>query len=269
MDNVIVIDNLSYKCGGKVIFNNLSFSLKKGSFTTLLSNNGSGKTSLVRLLSGLKKYTGSIYITNVLLEKKTRNTILSKIGFVFEDVDTILFSERVIDNLVFHLQCLNYSNDYIIHRVNEISKYLGIEYLLNRCCSDLSGSEKQLVCLACALITGPELLILDNAFSMITDKRKKDLLAFLTRINHDFGVTILNMTNDIEESVYGDDILILDNGSVLIHDNKENVYKQEKLLNDLGFDLPFMVSLSNKLSYYDLLDSVIYNMEDMVDLLWK
>lgn len=269
MDNVIVIDNLSYKCGGKVIFNNLSFSLKKGSFTTILGNNGSGKTSLVRLLSGLERYNGSIYITNVLLEKKTRNTILSKIGFVFEDVDTILFSERVIDNLVFHLQCLNYSNDYIIHRVNEISKYLGIEYLLNRCCSDLSGSEKQLVCFACALITGPELLILDNAFSMIADKRKKDLFIFLARINHDFGVTILNITNDIEDSVYGDDILILDNGSVLIHDNKENVYKQEKLLNDLGFDLPFMVSLSNKLSYYDLLDSVIYNMEDMVDLLWK
>ena len=215
MDNVIVIDNLSYKCGGKVIFNNLSFSLKKGSFTTILGNNGSGKTSLVRLLSGLERYSGSIYITNVLLEKKTRNTILSKIGFVFEDVDTILFSERVIDNLVFHLQCLNYSNDYIIHRVNEISKYLGIEYLLNRCCSDLSGSEKQLVCLACALITGPELLIFDNAFSMIADKRKKDLFIFLARINRDIGVTILNITNDIEDSVYGDHILILDNGSVL------------------------------------------------------
>jgi len=104
---------------------------------------------------------------------------------------------------------------------------------------------------------------------MVDSLSKINMLKLLKRIKRDYNVTILNITHDIEESVYGDDIIVINNGSVVIHDSKINVYKQEKELNNLGFELPFMVSLSNKLSYYDLLDKVLYDMEDMVDLLWK
>ena len=103
---------------------------------------------------------------------------------------------------------------------------------------------------------------------MIDDVSKKNILLLLKRINNDFNTTILNITHDVEESIYGSDILILDHG-VLVHDSKDNVYKQEKLLKKNGFDLPFMVNLSNKLSYYDMLDDVIFDMDEMVDLLWK
>ena len=104
---------------------------------------------------------------------------------------------------------------------------------------------------------------------MVDSMSKLNMLKLLRKIKKDFNVTILNITHDIEESIYGDDIFVINNGKVVVHDSKKNVYKQEKLLNKLGFELPFMVSLSNKLSYYDLLDKVIYDMEDMVDLLWK
>ena len=133
----------------------------------------------------------------------------------------------------------------------------------------MSGGEKQLVGLGCALITGPELLILDEAFSMVDSMSRLNMLKLLRKIKKDYNVTILNISHDIEESIYGDDIIVISNGTIVIHDNKENVYKQEKKLSELGFELPFMVNLSNKLSYYDLLDSVLYDMEDMVDLLWK
>ena len=269
MDNMIVINNLFFKYDYKIIFNNLSLSIKKGTFTTILGNNGCGKSTLVRLLTGLEDSNRSIIIDGMVLDDSTLFSIRRKIGVVFENPDNTLISETVMEDLAFPLENLNCSRDYIYSKINEISKYLGIDHLLNRCPRDLSGGEKQLVGLGCALITGPELIILDEAFSMVDSMSKLNMLKLLRKIKKDYNVTILNISHDIEESIYGDDIIVINNGRVIIQDNKKNVYKQEKELNKLGFELPFMVNLSNKLSYYDLLDDVLYSMEDMVDLLWK
>ncbi len=267
MDNMIVIDNLNFKYDNNIVFKNLSLSIKKGSFTTILGNNGCGKSTLVRLLTGLEK-ANSIFIDGVFLSDDSISSIRKKMSVVFENPDNCLISETVIEDLCFPLENLNYSSDYIYSRVNEISSYLGINHLLQKNPHELSGGEKQLVSLGCALVTKPDLLILDEALSMIDDVSKKNILHLLKRINNDFNTTILNITHDVEESIYGSDILILDHG-VLVHDSKDNVYKQEKLLKKNGFDLPFMVNLSNKLSYYDMLDDVIFDMDEMVDLLWK
>ena len=269
MDNMIVINKLCFKYDRKVIFNNLSLSIKKGTFTTILGNNGCGKSTLVRLLSGLENSNGSIVIDGIVLNNMTLSSIRRKLSVVFENPDNTLISETVMEDLAFPLENLNCSRDFIYSKINEISNYLGIGHLLNRCPRDLSGGEKQLVGLGCSLITGPELLILDEAFSMVDSLSKLNMLKLLRKIKKDFNVTILNITHDIEESVYGDDIFVIDGGKVVIHDSKKNVYRQESKLNELGFELPFMVNLSNKLSYYDLLDKVVYDMEDMVDLLWK
>ena len=260
MDNMIVIDNLSFRYDNNIVFKNLSLCIRRGSFTTVLGNNGSGKSTLVKLLTGRLK-SNSIFIDGKL-------NSFSNIGVVYDNSDFSLVSETVMDSLAFPLENLNCARDYIFSRINEVSSYLGIGHLLNRSCSSLSGGEKSLVCLGCALITGPKLLILDEAFSMISDIDRVNVLMYLRRINKDFGITILNFTHDIEESVYGDDILILSRG-VLIHDSRDKVYSDEKLLRSNGFDLPFMVSLSNKLSYYDMVDSIIFDMDEMVDLLWK
>jgi len=266
---MVMINNLSFKYENNVVFDNLCLSIKKGVFTTILGNNGCGKSTLLRLISGLYNSNSSIMIDGVLLCDNTLSLIRRKIGVVFDNPDNSLFSETVLEDLAFPLENLNCSSDYILSRVNMVSSYLGIDHLLNRNPRELSGGEKQLVCLGCALITGPELLILDEAFSMLDDISRVNMLLLLKRINKDFGTTILNITHDIEESVYGNDILIIDSGNVIIHDSKENVYKQEKLLKSLSFDLPFMVSLSNKLSYYDMVSDIIFDMDEMVDLLWK
>ena len=269
MNNMVVINNLNFKYDNNVIFNNLCLSIEKGKFTTVLGNNGSGKSTFVRLLCGLENSNNCIMIDGTLLCDNTISGIRRKIGVVFENPDNSLISETVLEDMAFPLENLNCSSEYIYSRINEISNYLGIAHLLDRCPRDLSGGEKQLVSLGCALVTGPELLILDEALSMLDGLSKINMLKVLEKIKSDFNVTILNVTHDIEETIYGDDILVISNGNVLLHDKKENVYKQEKVLKDVGFDLPFMVDLSNKLSYYDMLDDIILDMEDMVDLLWK
>lgn len=269
MNDMVVMDNLSFKYGNCIIFNNLSLSIKKGVFTTILGNNGSGKSTLIRLITGLEKTSSSIFIDGIVLNDSNLGSVRSKIGVVFDNPDNFLISETVMSNLAFPLENMNYSCEYIFSRIYEISNYLNISHLLNCSPLELSGGERQLVSLGCALITGPKLLILDDAFSMLDGISRINMLMLLKRINCDFGTTIINFTHDVEESLYGDDILVIDDGKVVIHDSKENVYKQEKLLRNMGFDLPFMVDLSSKLSYYDLVDNNVYDINEMVDLLWK
>lgn len=269
MDNMIVINNLNFKYTNQVVFNDLCLSIKKGSFSTIIGNNGCGKSTLVKLLLGLENSNGSILIDNLLLCDNTVSQIRRNIGVVFENPDSCLISETVLDDLAFPLENLNYSSDFIYSKINEISNYLGISHLLNSSSSNLSGGEKQLVSLGCALITNPNIIILDEAFSMVDESSKIDILNMLRKINKDFGVTILNITHDIEESIYGTDIVLINAGSVLINDSKDNVYKQEKKLKKLGYDLPFMVDLSNRLSYYELVDHFIYDMDELVEVLWK
>ena len=132
----------------------------------------------------------------------------------------------------------------------------------------LDDSRKQIVALASALVHNPDILILDEALEEIDSIKRKEILILLQQLNKE-GLTILNITHDVNEAMYGSEIIIIDKGKVLIQGKNEDVYKEEKIFKKLGFELPFMVELSNRLMFYDLIKKPIYDMEKMVNTLWK
>lgn len=267
MDNMILIDNLSFKYDSYV-FNDLSLSISKGSFTSILGNNGSGKSTLVKILLGLLKYDGDILIDGEDLKTNVKG-IREIIGVVFENPESCLIYDNVFDNLSFPLENLNITRETIFSEINNLSMFLGINHLLSCNYHDLSGGEKQLVCLGCALITKPKLIILDEAFSMVDEFYKTKIFDILIKINKEYNTTILNITHDIEETIYSDKIILIDKGNIILNSNKEDVYNQDKILTKFGYRLPFMVDLSKRLSYYGLVENIVYDVDEMIDILWK
>lgn len=265
MDNMIVIDNLNFSYDDKVIFNKFNLSIMNGSFTTIIGSNGSGKSTLANILTGLIS-SDNIYIDGILLCSDNLSYIRQNLGIVLGCLSHSFICESVFDELSYSLTG---SNDEIKKRVNFISSSLGIDFLLDRNPMELSVGEGQLVGIACALIDEPDLIILDEAFSNIDYVSKLKILKYLKKINNENGVTILNFTSDIDDSLYGSDIVVIDKGRVILQGDNDSVYKQEKILKKVGFNLPFMVDLSKKLSYYDLIDGFIYDMDEMIDVLWK
>lgn len=263
MDNMIVINNLKFCYDDSVIFNDFNLSIKNGSFTTLVGSNGSGKSTLVRLLTGLLKFDGSIFIDGLSLDSYNISLIRDRIGVVFQDVDDVIVGSTVFDDLISAIGNGDYSN------VNDIVSYLGIGHLLNKSFCELSFGERQVVLLAKAILKRPKLLIFDDAFSMIDSVTRGKIFELLRLVNRDFGVTILNITSEIDESLYGDFIILMDDGHVVLSGTKDFIYKQEKLLKGMGISLPFMVDLSKRLSYYDLVDGFVFDMNEMIDALWK
>lgn len=269
MDSVIKIKSMSFGYKNKQIFNNFDLEIEKGKFIHIVGPNGSGKSTLVKILLGLLKAEGYVNIYRMNMCEDNLIDIRRNIGVVFENPSNTFVAETVEDDIAFVLENLQYSPKTIGSKIKKISEYLKIEHLLERNPHYLSSEEKELVSLASALVTEPKILILDEALTMLNDTEKNNILNLLKKIVKDKKITIINVTHDMEETIYGDKIIVLDGGKVIFNDYKEVVYKEEKKLKSIGLELPFMVDLSNKLRYYGLVDDNILSMNEMVNHLWK
>ena len=272
MNTMIEIKDLTYqheKNSSNYLFEHLSLSLKKGSFTTLVGPIGSGKSTLVKILLGLLKVDSDIKIEDLALSPNNLKLIRSMIGVVFENPNEIFVTETVMDEIAFTLENQNKSKNEIWRKVKAIAKKIGIEHLLERNPHTLSEGEKRLVSLASALVKNPKIIILDDALSMIDELEKKQILSILKEICKKEKKTILNITNDLNESIYGDDIIVLQNGKVILSGSKEEILKQEAKLKRAGLELPFLADLSIRLMYYGVLDHMILDMNEMVNTIWK
>lgn len=267
--NIIDIRNLTFKYEEKLIFDKFNLSIEENSFTTIIGLNGSGKSTLIKILLGLLPADGEIKINDMLLEKNSIKEIRKLIGVVFENPDNQFVAETVMDDIAFSLENLQFKPRDIRIKVKDIANYLGISHLLEREPHSLSGGEKQLVALASALVHDPKILILDEALTMVDVKIRNQIYKILKEINETKGITIINVTHDIDELLYGKDIIVIDDGNVILKGSKEEVLLEEKVFNKLGLELPFMVSLSIKLMYYDLIDKLYFDMNEMVNAIWK
>lgn len=269
MKNIIEMENINFSYNKNQIFKNLNLTFEKGSFTTIIGNNGSGKSTLIRLLVGLLVCEGKITINGLELNHDNLKKIISKIGVVFENPDDQFVAETVLDDIVFSLENMKVDKKEIDKRVKKISKFIGIEDILDKEPHNLSGGQKQLVALASALITDPDILILDEALTMIDPDTRIKIYKILEQINKVNKITIINVTHNMDEILYGDNLIVMDKGNIVLNGPKEFVFLEEKTFNKLGLKLPFIVELTTKLQYYGLIDHLIFDMEELVNEIWK
>jgi len=262
----ISVENLNFKYKDKVIFENLNLKIKKNKITSIIGPNGSGKSTLVKIILGILNFEGTVTVEQYHVKENIRE-IRKNIGVVFENPDNQFIAETVFEDIAFTLENMKDSKKNIKEKVLEIAEYLNITDILKFNPRNLNNSQKQLVALASALVHQPRILILDEALTYVDPIIKDRILEILKELNEN-GMTIINITNDIEETLISDEIIVI-NKKIVLNGSKEKIYKEEKILNDLGFKLPFMVELSNRLKFYDLIDHVVYDMKEMVDLLWK
>ena len=267
--NIIEIKNLNFKYSDKPVFDDFNLEIKEGTFTTIIGLNGSGKSTLLRIILGLIKCEGEIKIDNLLLNETNIKEIRKKIGVVFDNPDNQFVVETVMDDIAFSLENLQLKSNDIKRKVREIANYIGITKLLNKEPSTLSGGEKQLVALASALVHEPKILILDEALTMVDINTRKQIYNILKDIHKTRNITIINVTHEMEELLYCDDIILIDNGNIILNGPKEEVLLEEKVFNKLNLELPFMASLSIKLKYYGLVDKLMLDMDEMVNEIWK
>lgn len=244
--NKLEIKNLSFSFKNE-IFKDLNFEINKDSFVSIIMP--SGKTTLMNILAGIIK-TKNVYLDNKLI---TKNDI-KKIGYVFEN--DIFEGETVKEELLI-------GANGKIENYNEIITLFNLKRIENYSIKYLSKREKKIVKIAFALAKKPELIIFDNAFDIFSNKEK--IFKIIKKIPN---LTIINITSNIEEVLYGKELIII-NKNVLISGKTKKILEDIKQIEKLKLGLPFMVDLSNKLRYYDLLDKIIFDDSKLVNEIWN
>lgn len=245
---MIKIKNLSYKYkNGNKVLNNINLNINKGEFVCIIGKNGSGKSTFSKLLSGLLPFKeGEIIVNGINLKDKKKTLEIRKtIGIVFQNPENQILFDKVYDDIAFSLQNLGFSKEQISNIIDDALNSVNMSEYKNSYTDTLSLGQKQRIAIASTLAINPNLLILDEPTTMLDPINKTAIYKTLNNL-HEKSITIIYITNNIDEILLADRILFLENGEI-----KED-FKKETLLNHLDslkdFEAPGIISLIKKLS---------------------
>ena len=218
----IKVDNLSfsYPSSDKLALDSVSLSIPESEFVVLCGKSGCGKSTLLRhLKKSMSPYGnkfGSVCFDGEEIEEMNDRDAASKIGYVQQNPDNQLVTDKVWHELAFGLESLGYSNSVIKRRVAEMASYFGIQTWFRKSVSELSGGQKQLLNLASVMAMQPEVLILDEPASQLDPIAARDFLSTVHRLNRELGVTIVISEHRLEEIFpLADRAIVMDEGRII------------------------------------------------------
>lgn len=265
MENIIKVENLcfEYEPGLKTI-HNISFQIKKGEYVAILGHNGSGKSTIAKLLIGLlEKKSGNIIIDHKELNLENLYKIREKIGIVFQNPDNQFIGATVRDDIAFGLENICIPREKMDELIERYAKRVRMDQFLYHEPTKLSGGQKQRVAIAGILAMSPSIIILDESTSMLDPRGRKEINELIRELKEDKEMTIISITHDIEEAKNADRILLLNKGEIVGDDQPETLLMNEKLLLDLHLDTPFALKVSRKLKAQGIQINETLNVEEL------
>ena len=243
MENIIEVKNISYRYDHKsedYILKDVSFHVKQGEWLSIVGHNGSGKSTTVRLIDGLlEAESGDIIISG---DKLTADNVWEKrrqIGMVFQNPDNQFVGATVEDDVAFGLE--NQGMDYpmMVKRVHEALELVGMQNFKEREPARLSGGQKQRVAIAGVVALQPDIIILDEATSMLDPEGRLELIRTVKEIKDKNHLTVISITHDLDEISLSDRVLVMKNGRVESTATPRELFSRPDL-EDLGLDQPFV-----------------------------
>lgn len=270
--NKIELKNISfsYSRDEQEVLKHVSFKVHEGSYVSIIGHNGSGKSTLARLIIGLlAPNDGEIYIDDELLTHKNVRKLRKKIGLVFQNPDNQFIGATVEDDIAFGLENRRVPRNEMQEIIKNYANRVGMGDFLDKEPSRLSGGQKQRVAIAGALSLNPEILILDEATSMLDPKGKSDIRGLINEMKkNNPNLTILSITHDVEEAFDSDEVIILNKGELAFKGKPENVFANRKVLESLHLEMPFIMDLKDKLKNENINIDDCNNIEDIAEVLW-
>ena len=225
------IENLTFSYAaakGKHSLQDVNLTIEKGEYIVLCGKSGSGKTTLLKHLKSVLtpngKRSGTILFNGVPMEQVSQRDQSSKIGYVMQNPDDQIVTDKVWHELAFGLESLGTDQKTMRSRVAEMACYFGIQDWFHRDVANLSGGQKQLLNLASIMAMQPEVLILDEPTSQLDPIAASDFLNTVRKINMELGTTVIITEHRLEDIFpYADRAIVMDGGKVIADDTPRNI----------------------------------------------
>jgi energy-coupling factor transport system ATP-binding protein len=249
---------------------NVSFQIKKGEWIAIVGHNGSGKSTIAKLLMGLlKPKSGIIKVFDQLLNEETIWSIRKRMGIVFQNPDNQFVGTTVQDDIAFGLENNGVPREQMIERVKSAIEQVGMEEFLLREPHHLSGGQKQRVAIAGVIALQPDIIILDEATSMLDPRGRREVIRAIEELKAKHHMTVISITHDLEEAMKADKMIVMNRGEIMSEGTPQQIFSLGEKLEEIRLDLPFVIKIRNELKQAGLpLQLNDASLEGLVNELW-
>lgn len=218
------------------IIEGMNLHIKDGEKVGLIGANGTGKSTLLKMLTGLVGHEGSIKICDLEVEKKNLAEVRKNLGFVLQDSDSQLFMPTVYDDIAFGPRNYGMSKDEVETRVNEALERIGISHLKYKENYKMSGGEKRMACIATILAMKPKIILMDEPSIALDPYNRRNLINNLNEMPE----TKLIASHDLDMILDTcDRVILMNKGAIRADGDAEEILTNQALLEECHLELPF------------------------------
>lgn len=244
--------NLRYSYDRDVeVLNGISFNVKAGTYVSVIGHNGSGKSTLAKLIAGILdlRKTSTIKVFGTSLTAEIYESDRPDIGIVFQNPDNQFIGATVRDDIAFGLENKRVPQQEMDPIIEEYARKVGMSEYLDKEPVNLSGGQKQRVAIAGVLAMKPRILLLDEATAMLDPKGKREIKQIILELRKEVpDLTIISITHDIEETLNSDEIIVMNEGRIVLQGPPDVIYQNHDILTNIRLDLPFIFKMRLELA---------------------
>ncbi|MDR2568516.1 MAG: energy-coupling factor transporter ATPase [Mycoplasmataceae bacterium] len=224
--------------------NDVSFNIYEGEYVCVIGHNGSGKSTISKIMTGLLNIRGGkVNVYGNEIDSNNTKNIRNNIGIIFQNPDNQFVGLTVSDDIAFGLENHRVPQEKMDDIINLVAKSTGVSDLLNKSPNELSGGQKQRVAIAGIIACNPKIIIFDESTSMLDPNAKQDLKKLMLFLKNQYGKTIISVTHDMEEVTECDRVLIMNGGKLLKSGSPKEIFEDRKFLQSIKLDVPFSLQV--------------------------
>lgn len=246
--NALEMQNVSFSYSDKLAVNNVTLTVKQGEFVCLLGRNGSGKSTIAKLINGLLTPKDGVVKVFGLDSKEQANLfeIRKRAGMVFQNPDNQMVASIVEDDIAFGPENIGVPREQIKERIDYALSSVNMEKYIHSTPTRLSGGQKQRIAIAGILALKPDILILDESTSMLDPEGRDEVMNVVRKLNAD-GMTVIDITHYMDEAIGADRVIIVSDGQIVKEGTPKEIFSSAELLEKYGLCLPKAAYIAQKL----------------------
>ena len=270
---IIELENIHYRYhedDAREALAGVSLEIRRGEWLAIIGHNGSGKSTLAKVMNGLiEANTGSVVVNGKVLTEETVFEARRTVGMVFQNPDNQFVGTTVEDDIAFGLENIGLPREEMLERVTKVLDMVKMSEFRTKEPARLSGGQKHRVAIAGVTALEPEVIILDEATSMLDPKGRLEVISTIQKLHKEKKITVISITHDLDEAAQADRVVLMEQGQIQQIGTPKEIFKLGSKLVEKGLDVPFAEKLIEALRERGMnVPEEYFDEEGLVEWLW-